>query len=320
MATAMPRMAVSALVGGMGAAWYFGKLDPLLTKAGFTGATMGNPPEHEVYPNPFHIPADYKSPWPREAEDMIRKLESEGPQMESFAFINDYADARILPLLARVGTKARELRIHLSFGSITDLSLVHLLLHMPLLRLVDFERLEGAISDQVLSSLVDICKDLESIRIRGAGGYEDMIAVDKAVEHFAKRLGRQLKHLDLSEDMPVSDEGLSYLAEHCPNLELLNVQSGFSKYTDEGVMQVLRGCRKLQHLDVSGMNNVTSTLLAHIAVPEMAPSLKVLRVTPWELGGKVEAQFIQDLRVLRPDVKVYACNTEGKAPSLMDKV
>ena len=51
-----PRVAVTTALAGGAAAWYYGSLDPLLQKLGLGAATMGQPPAHEVYPDPFYQP------------------------------------------------------------------------------------------------------------------------------------------------------------------------------------------------------------------------------------------------------------------------
>jgi hypothetical protein len=311
---AMKRMGASAVIGCGGMAWYMGWLDRGFQMLGMEGAKMGQPPPQAVYPDPFYLPPNFKTPWPDEPSDMLKMLRRDGYKMRKIDLRNSiYAEAKMLHLLAEFATNAEELRIHQTLGTVTELDVARLLLKMPFLRLLELVRIDEGISDEVITSALEICKDLESIRISGAGGYERGPMTDTAMHEIAKRLGKQLKHLELSEDMPVSDAALRHLAANCPNLELLNVRCGWNAYTDDGVLDLLKGCRKLQSLDVAGMNNVTATLLAHVALPETAPSLKVLKVTPFEWGGKVDDQAIDDLRLLRPELQVYRRTTEGGA-------
>jgi hypothetical protein len=292
------RIGASLLGAGVAGAWGFGYLRSPWSR----GSDALAP--HEVYPDPFYTPDDFKPSVPTEMNALITMIAHEGLALKALDLRGTcLSRPPIIKALAAHCPRLEEVRLFETLGTISDEMIATLALNCQFIRLLDLCHMGGRLTDEGLKATYEFCKDLESVRISSCGFDEGVTGA--SLDFMIKHRGPQLRHLEYSEDIRLKDENLLNIAKSCSKLELLNVQAGFSDITDAGVIEVLKGCKELQQLDVGGMNNVTETTLAHLAEPTFAPKLKVLKVTPQKLGGRVTDSSIADLRLLRPSLHVY---------------
>jgi len=96
------------------------------------------------------------------------------------------------------------------------------------------------------------------------------------------------------------------LAALCPNLELLHVGGLDNVFSNAGVLDLLKGCRKLQSLDVTGESFVDPMrLMAQLSSSETSPSLRVLKVSPSPWREHDFERCKAQVRLLRPELHVY---------------
>eukprot|EP00899_Mesostigma_viride_P000152 jgi/Mesvir1/10137/Mv06766-RA.1 len=174
-------------------------------------------------------------------------------------------------------------------------------------------------SDRSLGSISDYCWWLQHLDVRRCVG-----VTDEGLEEIAGGC-KQLRHLAVSGCPDVGDFGVRCIAERCPNLRTLKVadteitddsmravaafcpelrqldMSSCFRVVDAGTLVALaRGCRELEHLDVSWTECVTQGGVA--AVSRYCVRLRVFRACCGALRDKDVAVLIKGvgrrLRVL----------------------
>lgn len=259
-----------------------------------------------IYPDPFAVPPGYESAWQPDNNPLgfVSLIQRMGPSWRELDLRQcSYGHDKIMKEVAKHCRRLQVFRASRTFGKLTDPSLILLSVACPELRLVDLAALGNGITDEGIKGFADTCKDVESFRLSGVGA--DNSVSTQGFNEIVNRLGAQLVHLEFSDDIPLDDLALANAAKRCPNLELLNIHSATSEISSAGVAELLRGCPKLQQLDVAGQNRVDDQLIADLAVdPTLAPELKVLKVSTGKQGGSVSAVALDDLRLLRPALTI----------------
>ena len=95
---------------------------------------------------------------------------------------------------------------------------------------------------------------------------------------------RRLRHLDISRNMFLSDEGVKSMAYNVPNLEGLRVCPE-SRLTDDAVIDLVSNTPRLTHLELDGMGKLSDAVLDKLAAGPAAASLEHLSVSWCSLVG-----------------------------------
>jgi F-box/leucine-rich repeat protein 2/20 len=133
------------------------------------------------------------------------------------------------------------------YNGITDVGVVALAEHCPLLKYVDFR--QGSQSDASLVALADHCSRLTSLAVGGAFGVGfggiSIVGVRSIMEH----RGPQLTAVCFNECANLNDEMVVAMAENCPRLILVSLRA--SRTTDAGLIALAQHCSGLRSVDLS---------------------------------------------------------------------
>eukprot|EP00727_Mastigamoeba_balamuthi_P012240 m51a1_g7639 hypothetical protein (696) ;mRNA; f:359263-361350 len=111
---------------------------------------------------------------------------------------------------------------------------------------------------------------------------------------------RDLEHIDVSDCALVTDASLAALAELLPLRLATLIAEGCRRVTDSGVSAVLRACRTLFTLSVSGCPRVSAASLSVAAEPGECPSLHHVFLS----GTSVPYSAMLRIHEARPDIEI----------------
>ncbi|KAL8123078.1 F-box protein SKIP2 [Apium graveolens] len=100
------------------------------------------------------------------------------------------------------------------------------------------------------------------------------------VDHSVVVKNRRIKSLNLSGNAYLSDETLKYIAQTCPNMELLNISST-QLTTEIGISDVLKICHGIRNLQITDCIGISS-----LGAGLKLPTLEILNVTWSGFGDK----------------------------------
>ncbi len=99
---------------------------------------------------------------------------------------------------------------------------------------------------------------------------------DESLIQYLNAKPNQLKYLDMSECLNITDKSLKQLANACPDLTSL-VCNENPAVTDDGITAVVKGCTQLARLDVSNCPKLTNKVL--IAIMRYGNNVQKLNIT-----------------------------------------
>ena len=154
-------------------------------------------------------------------------------------------------------------RLELCSSRIGDHHVISLLRRSPGLRTLDLAN--ASITDETLLALAKHCPALDSLRLR-------MVPDISSRGIKAIVMGcSNLRVLSLGWVTSAKDF-CPYIAEHCKNLERLDLSGCCSEMTDDRVRDITVGTPKLQILDLSDCYHLTNDSIDHICdnLPEIS--------------------------------------------------
>ncbi|XP_048587895.1 uncharacterized protein LOC5509825 isoform X2 [Nematostella vectensis] len=121
----------------------------------------------------------------------------------------------------------------------------------------------------------------------------------------------QLGSSDSGCGSQLTDAAPKYIADHCPNLRKLRLESA-THVTDEGMCAVIDKCPLLEELHISGNDkisgNVSSKALKPLFESAVLPNLRQLCVYDQH---RIEHDVVYRLRRRRPKLKIHAGETDS---------
>ncbi|XP_050917326.1 F-box/LRR-repeat protein 3 [Lathyrus oleraceus] len=123
-----------------------------------------------------------------------------------------------------------------------------------------------------LFSLVMNCPSLSDIKMEDIGG-KSVMNYDSLMEF---GVYPQLKSLYLRYNSWLSDESITMIVSHFPNLHLLDLKS-CKNISQQGIIQVLKRCHKISHLNLSLCNLSSGVKLSEMNFE--VPKLKMLNLS-----------------------------------------
>uniref|UniRef100_A0A1B6F954 RRM domain-containing protein n=1 Tax=Cuerna arida TaxID=1464854 RepID=A0A1B6F954_9HEMI len=137
----------------------------------------------------------------------------------------------------------------LDFSSLAPVSKLNKLTELNL-------HLNSAVSDSVLTAIVEGCENLTTINLSGSGGGCTSMLTDKGLSLLSHL--RKLVDLDISYLEGANNVTLKSLASRSHRLKRLLCR-GCPDLTDEGCSQVVSMCNDLELFDLSGCDNIGLT-------------------------------------------------------------
>lgn len=112
------------------------------------------------------------------------------------------------------------------------------------------------------------CFNIENDGFRTIAKCSKLTALDlskcrKITDGALKLLPKTINKLSLSGCEEITDDGLLYIAEHFPDLTVLDLSN--TKVTDDGIQAIAKHCKKLTHLDLQRCTNITGTSIEVVA-------------------------------------------------------
>ncbi|CAK7312243.1 F-box/LRR-repeat protein 2 [Vulpes lagopus] len=173
-----------------------------------------------------------------------------------------------------------------------------------------------SITNSSLKGISEGCRNLEYLNL----SWCDQITKD-GIEALVRGC-RGLKALLLRGCTQLEDEALKHIQNYCHELVSLNLQScseccelvsnlnKFMRITDEGVVQICRGCRRLQALCLSGCSNLTDASLTALALN--CPRLHITDSTLIQLSvhcPKLQALSLSHCELITDDGILHLSNS-----------
>eukprot|EP00899_Mesostigma_viride_P021803 jgi/Mesvir1/29624/Mv21476-RA.1 len=148
-------------------------------------------------------------------------------------------------------------RLTVDCTEVTDAGIIAIARRCTDLRLLDVSHCLG-VTDASLMMLAEWCPALEYLGVCELQGVTDagIIAVAKACS--------TLRGLDVNCSEVGTDAGIRAVADHCNQLEYLDLK--FVRITASALMEVVRKCPRLRHLDMgSGPSNMDDQIILELA-------------------------------------------------------
>lgn len=139
------------------------------------------------------------------------------------------------------------------------------------LDLTDYKNLENGELNYSEDQLFHLCT---SKSFKGLLFYNTIHLDDKVLERILKKIGKHICVLCLDSCNQITNEGLKKIALHCPNLRALRMED-MIMITDDAIQEILKRCKKLEWINLSGCINVDVDLALQ-NVGEYCPRLSMI--------------------------------------------